>query len=104
MVELSAYGGGIPAILINTPGTPGALVWLGVARMLMVTRHPALLLGLAAAWLVAFAVAVGELRRAYGARTDAPPPERAVPRAARAALWLVTAALAVLGVHVLRGH
>ncbi len=100
----SAAAGGYALLsLAGAPGTPGSLVWLGVARMLMVTKHPALLLVLAAAWLAAFAVAVGELRRAFGAVSTAPPPERAVPWTARAALWTVAAALIALGAHALRG-
>lgn len=89
--------------LAGAPGTPGALVWLGAARSLVVTRHPGLLVALAVAWLVAFAVAAGELRRAFGVRAQGPPPERAVPWPAQAALATAGLALAALGAWWWRG-
>jgi NADH:ubiquinone oxidoreductase subunit 2 (subunit N) len=94
---VAALGGYALLSLAGAPGTPGALVWMGVARQLAVSRHPALLLALAIAWLVAFAVASGELRRAFGGATDAPAPERPVPWPARAALGAATLALVALG-------
>lgn len=82
--------------LAGAPLTPGALLWLAVARRLIVTRHPGLLLALALAWLVAVAVAVREARRLFGAPTAKPAPEATVPRPARMALWVAAAGLAAL--------
>ncbi len=82
--------------LAGAPGTPGAMLWLEVARRLAATRHPGLLAALLLAWLVAFAVAARETRRLFGAPTSMPAPEATVPRFARIALWAVAGGLAAL--------
>lgn len=82
--------------LAGAPGTPGALLWLEVARRLAATRHPGLLIALVLAWLVAVSVAVGETRRLFGAPGTTPAPEATVPRPARMALWAVSGGLLAL--------
>jgi len=82
--------------LAGAPLTPGMFLWLAVARRLAATHHPALLLALVAAWLVAFTVAAGETRRAFGAPDGTPAPERAVPWPAHAAFALCAVVLAAL--------
>ncbi|MBK7368893.1 MAG: hypothetical protein IPJ04_13590 [Candidatus Eisenbacteria bacterium] len=82
--------------LAGAPGTPGMSLWLSAARDLAATRHPGLLLALALAWLVGVAVSVDEARRAFGAPTTLTAPSRAVPGAARAALWCAAAGLLAL--------
>lgn len=80
----------------GAPFTPGMFLWLAAARRLAATGHPGLLLALAAAWLVAFAVTAGEVRRAFGAPDGRPAPARAVPWPAHAAFALCAACLAAL--------
>ncbi len=82
--------------LAGVPGTPGARLWLAVARMLAATRHPVLLAALALAWLVAFAVTADAVRRSFGSPSAEPPAARPVPWIARAALWTATVGLALL--------
>ncbi len=82
--------------LAGAPGTPGALLWLEVARSLADTAHPGLLLALLLAWLVAVSVAVGEARRMFGAPASTPAPEATVPRPARFALWAIAGGLLAL--------
>lgn len=82
--------------LAGAPGTPGAQLWLGLARTLADHRHPGLLFAVALAWLASFGVAAAEIRRAFGAPESAPLPEREVPGALRAALWTACGALLVL--------
>jgi NADH-quinone oxidoreductase subunit N len=82
--------------LAGAPGTPGGLLWLAIARELVRTHHVGLLLALAFAWMTAFAVAVAEVRAAFGSPSAVPPPLRAVPWAPRAALWTVAAGLVAL--------
>ncbi len=81
------------ASLAGVPGTPGALVWLGVARMLVAGARTGLLLMLALAWVTAFAITVRQVREAYGVRSESPPPPRPVPAPAR---WAMVAGLAGL--------
>lgn len=82
--------------LAGAPGTPGALLWLEVARRLAATRHPGLLLALMLAWFVAVAVAVREARRLFGAPAATPAPHATVPRFARLAFWAVAGGLMAL--------
>ena len=91
-----AAGGYALLSLAGAPGTPGMHLWLDVARTLAEHRRPGLLFGLTLAWLAAFGVAALEIRRAFGAPDGTPPPERAVPRSVRAALWTACASLVVL--------
>jgi len=88
--------------LAGVPGTPGAALWLAVARALAATHHVPLLAALALAWLTAFAVAVREVRRAFGAFAPGPPPASAVPWPARAALWCGAAGLVGLALRLVR--
>jgi NADH:ubiquinone oxidoreductase subunit 2 (subunit N) len=80
--------------LAGVPGTPGARLWLAVARELALTHHAGLALALAFAWLTAFAVTAREVRNAWGSPSTLTPPQRAVPRFSRAALWAAAAGLA----------
>ncbi|MEO5989584.1 MAG: hypothetical protein ABIU54_10980 [Candidatus Eisenbacteria bacterium] len=82
--------------LAGAPGTPGAMLWLEVARRLAGTRHPGLLAALLLAWLVAVTVAVNETRRMFGAPTPLPAPQATVPRFARLAFWAVAGGLMAL--------
>jgi NADH:ubiquinone oxidoreductase subunit 2 (subunit N) len=82
--------------LAGVPGTPGARLWLAVARALAARHHPALALALAFAWLTAFGVTARQVRDAFGSPSTLAPPRRSVPRAARAALWTAAAALAAM--------
>lgn len=82
--------------LAGAPFTPGMFLWLAVGRRLAATHHPGLLLALAAAWLVAFTVAAGELRRSFGSPDGRPAPARGVPWPAHAAFALCAACLAAL--------
>jgi NADH:ubiquinone oxidoreductase subunit 2 (subunit N) len=82
--------------LAGAPFTPGMLPWLAVARRLAATHHPGLLLALAGAWLVAFAVTAGQVRRAFGSPGEHPAPERNVPWPAHAAFALCAACLLAL--------
>ncbi|OGF17986.1 MAG: hypothetical protein A2W00_02365 [Candidatus Eisenbacteria bacterium RBG_16_71_46] len=84
--------------LAGVPGTPGARIWLDVARDLAVAGRSWALLTLAGAWLAAFAVAMQQLREAFGVPVVSPSLERPVPAPARAALWLAGAGLLALGV------
>ena len=82
--------------LAGAPGTPGATWWLAVARELAARHRTGLLLALAFAWLTSFAVAVREIRNAFGSPEPASPLPRETPLAARAALWCAAAGLAAL--------
>src|SRR5262249_6145907 len=84
--------------LAGVPGTPGARLWLAVARDLVAGNRTWLLVALAAAWLAAFASAMRQLREAVGRHDPLPPPARPVPWQARAALWLAGSALVALEV------
>ena len=86
------------ASLAGVPGTPGAKLWLDVARGLAGSERMGLMLALGAAWLASFAVAVRQAREAIGVPSDAPAPEQPVPRSARAALWLSGAGLVLLAI------
>ena len=79
------------------PGTPGAALWLEIARGLATHGLSGLLIALALGWLAAFATVMRELREGFGAPTAARP-ERSVSLPVRAALWVSGAGLAVLGV------
>ncbi len=87
--------------LAGAPGTPGMSLWLQVARALVRTHHPGLLLALVVAWITAFSVAATTVRAAFGSPSTAPMPERAVPWPARAALWACAAGLAAMAFGVL---
>ena len=79
--------------LAAVPGTPGARLWLGVARDLVSAGRVGLLLALAVAWLAAFGAAIRQLREAFGVVTPAAPPGRPVAWQPRAAMWLTGAVL-----------
>jgi NADH:ubiquinone oxidoreductase subunit 2 (subunit N) len=82
--------------LAGAPGTPGAAIW-GEAAAALVTRGQAwLTLGIAMAWISAFAVAVRQIREAFGVHVPLPPPERDVPWRARAAIWACALGLVAL--------
>jgi NADH:ubiquinone oxidoreductase subunit 2 (subunit N) len=82
--------------LAGLPGTPGALLWLEVARALATSGSTVLMLALAAAWLASISVVLGQLRESWG--VPAPPRShvRSVPIESRLALWLAGAGLVVL--------
>jgi NADH-quinone oxidoreductase subunit N len=82
--------------LAGAPFTPGARLWLGVARALAAGHQGWLLAALAVAWIAAFAVAADAVRRAFGSPSSVPAPARAVPWPARAALWCAAAGLVLL--------
>jgi NADH:ubiquinone oxidoreductase subunit 2 (subunit N) len=86
------------ASLAGVPGTPGALVWFGVARTLVAGSRTGLLLLLALAWVTAFAIAVRQVREAYGVWSQAPMPPRPVPAPARWAMLFGVAGLVALAV------
>lgn len=86
--------------LAGAPGTPGMSLWLDVARALVRTRHPGLLLALVVAWITAFSVAATSVRAAFASPSPRPAPERAVPWPARAALWLCAAGLAAMALRL----
>ena len=95
---LSAFAGLYALFsLAGVPGTPGAALWLEIARGLAVNGRSGLLIALALGWLAAFATVMRELREGFGAPT-ALRPERNVPLPVRAALWVSGAGLAMLGV------
>jgi len=85
------------ASLAGVPGTPGAAVWLAVARELVVSGRTAVLLALGFAWLASFAFAMQQVRDSFGVPPRGTPPENAVPRVLRAAMWLAGGGLAALG-------
>ena len=82
--------------LVGAPFTPGAQLWLGVARALAAGHQPMLLAALALAWIVAVSVAVDSVRRAFGSPSADPAPSHAVPWPSRAALWCAAVGLALL--------
>lgn len=82
--------------LAGVPGTPGAVIWLEIARGLAVNGRSGLLIALALGWLAAFATVMRELRDGLGAPT-AVRPERSVPLPVRVSLWVSGGGLAVLG-------
>jgi len=95
---LSAFAGLYALFsLAGVPGTPGAALWLEIARGLATHGLSGLLIALALGWLAAFATVMRELREGFGAPTAARP-ERSVSLPVRAALWVSGAGLAVLGV------
>jgi NADH-quinone oxidoreductase subunit N len=95
---LSAFAGLYALFsLAGVPGTPGAVLWLEIARGLATNGLSGLLIALALGWLAAFATVMRELREGFGAPTAARP-ERSVPLPVRAALWVSGAGLAALGV------
>jgi NADH:ubiquinone oxidoreductase subunit 2 (subunit N) len=80
--------------LAGAPGTPGAWLWLTVARDL-VRGAPVWVLGaLIAAWVAAFVSVMRHTRAACGVRSEGPPPAAPVPASARAALWMCGVPLA----------
>jgi NADH-quinone oxidoreductase subunit N len=83
--------------LAGVPGTPGAALWLEIARGLAVNGRSGLLIALALGWLAAFATVMRELRGAVGMPT-AVRPERSAPVPVRLALWASGVGLVVLGV------
>ena len=78
------------------PGTPGAALWLEIARGLAANGRSGLLIALALGWLAAFTTVMRELREGFGAPTVMRPGS-SVPVPVRAALWVSGAGLAVLG-------
>jgi len=81
------------ASLAGVPGTPGAELWLEVARRTVAAGRSDLLLAMGFAWVAAFTTTVRTAREAFGALDPAPPPPNPVPRAVRAALWIAAAGL-----------
>jgi NADH-quinone oxidoreductase subunit N len=71
--------------LAGFPGTPGARLWLDAARSLAASGRALGLLVMGAAWLTGVAIALRELRDAFGLPDPGPRPS-AVPWAARVAL------------------
>ena len=95
---LSAFAGLYALFsLAGVPGTPGAFLWLEIARGLATNGLNGLLIALALGWLAAFATVMRELREGFGVPTPARP-ECSVPLPVRAALWVSGAGLAVMGV------
>lgn len=72
--------------LAGAPGTPGSLLWYGVARDLARSAPVWVLAALLGAWVAAFVSAVNHVRAACGVRTEEPAPPAAVPLPARFAL------------------
>jgi NADH:ubiquinone oxidoreductase subunit 2 (subunit N) len=96
--RLAALAGSYATLsLAGAPGTPGALLWLDVARALASAGHTGILVTLAAAWIAAFATAVQQLRDGFGVPGGAPEAAPG-PRGARVALTACALALAGLGV------
>lgn len=83
--------------LSGAPGTPGALLWLDVARRAIATVNASWTLALAFAWVAAVAMAASEVRRAFGVPSSGPAPETEVPLRVRASLIAAAIALALLG-------
>lgn len=83
--------------LSGAPGTPGALLWLEVARRAIATQNAAWTLALAFAWVAAVAMAASEVRRAFGVPKAEIAPEAEVPPRMRAALIAAAVGLALLG-------
>jgi NADH:ubiquinone oxidoreductase subunit 2 (subunit N) len=81
------------ASLAGVPGTPGAWLWLRVARALATTGHLALLLALVLAWLAAFAAVMRQAHEALGVHHTTPAPARSVPWQARLTLWITALGL-----------
>jgi NADH-quinone oxidoreductase subunit N len=82
--------------LAGVPGTPGAGLWLEVARGLAANGRNGLLIALAVGWLAAFATVMRELREGFGTPA-ALRPDRPVPLPLRASLWVSGLGLALLG-------
>jgi hypothetical protein len=82
--------------LAGVPGTPGARLWLEVARALGTTGRHDLLVPLAVAWLTALWKAIEQLREAYGVPARPGTTVRPVPGPARAALAISGLGLASL--------
>ncbi len=94
---LSAFAGLYALFsLAGVPGTPGAALWLEIARGLAANGRNGLLVALALGWLAALTTVMRELREGFGVPT-AVRPGRSVPLPVRAALWVSGAGLAVLG-------
>jgi hypothetical protein len=91
------------ASLAGVPGTPGGRLWLEVAREVADAGQPWTLLALATAWLMAFSVAVRQIREAFGVPVASAAPERDVPWQIRAAIVVSGAALAGMGIVWLTG-
>lgn len=83
--------------LSGAPGTPGALLWLEVARRAIATQNAGFVLALAFAWVAAVALAASEVRRAFGVPASGPVPEAEVPLRMRAALIAAAVGLALIG-------
>jgi NADH-quinone oxidoreductase subunit N len=81
------------ASLAGVPGTPGAELWLEVARRLIAAGRSDVLIAMGFAWIAAFSVTIRIAREAFGTPTTEPPPERPVPLPVRAALWIAAAGL-----------
>jgi NADH-quinone oxidoreductase subunit N len=82
--------------LAGAPFTPGAVLWLAVARSLVASHQVVLLGALVIAWIAAFGLAADTVRRAFGSPANEAPPAHGVPWPARAALWCAAAGLALL--------
>jgi hypothetical protein len=78
--------------LAGVPGTPGAALWLDVARALARSGHTLVLVSLGAAWLVAFATVVNTVRLAWGSPTR----ERAAPAPLAIRIGLLTCGVALV--------
>jgi NADH:ubiquinone oxidoreductase subunit 2 (subunit N) len=83
--------------LAGAPGTPGAWIWLDVARGLASAGQDWLLLALGMAWVAAFSAAVRQLREAFGIRVETAPPAQPVAWQARVAMAIAAVALVLVG-------
>lgn len=83
--------------LAGVPGTPGGRLWLEVARDVADAGRQWTLLALAAAWLVAFTVAIRQVREAFGLPSTTNAPASTVPWQLRASILLCGLGLAALG-------
>jgi len=89
--------------LAGVPGTPGARLWLEVAKGLADAGQGWTLLALVGAWLTAFTVAMRQLRETLGVPAPYAAPEARVPWPVRATLALSGAGLLALGAVWLSG-
>jgi NADH:ubiquinone oxidoreductase subunit 2 (subunit N) len=84
------------ASLAGVPGTPGAALWLAVARAAAAADRAALLAAVALAWVSALFVAVRLVREAFGIAGEEDPPAGDVP-------WEPQVGMALAGVALVAG-
>jgi NADH:ubiquinone oxidoreductase subunit 2 (subunit N) len=89
--------------LAGVPGTPGGRLWLEAALGLADAGRGWTLLALVGAWLMAFTVAMRQLREALGVPSRFAPPAAPVPWPVRASLAISGAGLLALGAAWLAG-